>query len=93
MEGQWADVDAAGRITFFEEKPAAATTTMAGIALYFYPKADTPGCTTQACGVRDAWGEFERSGAVAQSVAPCTVAGVTGGGSAPRNTDQGGGLS
>jgi thioredoxin-dependent peroxiredoxin len=23
------------------------------VALYFYPKADTPGCTTQACGVRD----------------------------------------
>ena len=23
------------------------------VVLYFYPKADTPGCTTQACGVRD----------------------------------------
>lgn len=26
--------------------------------LYFYPKDDTPGCTTQACGIRDAWGEL-----------------------------------
>lgn len=29
------------------------------VVLYFYPKDDTPGCTTQACGLRDAWGEFE----------------------------------
>ena len=28
------------------------------LVLYFYPKDDTPGCTTQACGLRDAWGEF-----------------------------------
>ena len=28
------------------------------LALYFYPKDDTPGCTAQACGLRDAWGEF-----------------------------------
>jgi len=28
------------------------------VVLYFYPKDDTPGCTTQACGIRDAWGEF-----------------------------------
>ncbi|MEP6937845.1 MAG: thioredoxin-dependent thiol peroxidase [Chthoniobacterales bacterium] len=28
------------------------------IVLYFYPKDDTPGCTTQACGLRDAWDEF-----------------------------------
>jgi peroxiredoxin Q/BCP len=33
------------------------------IVLYFYPKDDTPGCTAQACGIRDAWGEFERRGA------------------------------
>ena len=26
--------------------------------LYFYPKDDTPGCTIQACGLRDAWGEL-----------------------------------
>ncbi|HEX4667313.1 MAG TPA: peroxiredoxin [Chthoniobacterales bacterium] len=29
------------------------------VVLYFYPKDDTPGCTTQACGLRDAWGKFE----------------------------------
>jgi peroxiredoxin Q/BCP len=29
------------------------------VVLYFYPKDDTPGCTTQACGLRDAWKEFE----------------------------------
>jgi|SRR5215831_17110872 len=28
------------------------------VVLYFYPKDDTPGCTVQACGVRDAWGEL-----------------------------------
>jgi thioredoxin-dependent peroxiredoxin len=34
------------------------------VVLYFYPKDDTPGCTKQACGIRDAWGEFARTGAV-----------------------------
>ena len=29
------------------------------VVLYFYPKDDTPGCTTQACGLRDNWSEFE----------------------------------
>jgi len=38
------------------------------VVLYFYPKDDTPGCTAQACGIRDAWGEFERSGAVVLGV-------------------------
>jgi thioredoxin-dependent peroxiredoxin len=33
------------------------------VVLYFYPKDDTPGCTRQACGIRDAYGEFERAGA------------------------------
>jgi len=28
------------------------------VVLYFYPKDDTPGCTKQACGIRDAWGEL-----------------------------------
>jgi peroxiredoxin Q/BCP len=28
------------------------------VVLYFYPKDDTPGCTTQACGIRDAWPEI-----------------------------------
>lgn len=30
--------------------------------LYFYPKDDTPGCTTEACGIRDAWAEFAAAG-------------------------------
>ena len=38
------------------------------VVLYFYPKDDTPGCTAQACGIRDAWGEFERRGAVVLGV-------------------------
>ena len=40
------------------------------VVLYFYPKDDTPGCTAQACGIRDAWGEFERAGAVVLGVSP-----------------------
>ncbi len=40
------------------------------IILYFYPRDDTPGCTTQACGIRDAWGEFESRGAVVLGVSP-----------------------
>jgi thioredoxin-dependent peroxiredoxin len=34
------------------------------VVLYFYPKADTPGCTTQACGVRDHRSAYEKAGAV-----------------------------
>jgi peroxiredoxin Q/BCP len=44
------------------------------VVLYFYPKDDTPGCTKQACGIRDAWGEFERRGAVVLGVSPQDVA-------------------
>jgi len=40
------------------------------VVLYFYPKDDTPGCTTQACGIRDAYGEFERAGAIVFGVSP-----------------------
>ena len=40
------------------------------VVLYFYPKDDTPGCTTQACGLRDAYGEFEKEGAVVLGVSP-----------------------
>ena len=29
------------------------------VVLYFYPRADTPGCTTEACGFRDAWADYE----------------------------------
>ena len=40
------------------------------VVLYFYPKDDTTGCTTQACGIRDAYDEFERLGAVVLGVSP-----------------------
>jgi peroxiredoxin Q/BCP len=40
------------------------------VVLYFYPKDDTPGCTVQACGIRDAWREFEERGAVVLGVSP-----------------------
>ena len=33
------------------------------VVLYFYPKDDTPGCTVEACGFRDAYSEFEQRGA------------------------------
>jgi peroxiredoxin Q/BCP len=42
----------------------------APVVLYFYPKDDTPGCTAQACGIRDAWGEFQGAGAVVLGVSP-----------------------
>jgi peroxiredoxin Q/BCP len=34
------------------------------VVLYFYPKDDTPGCTTQACGLRDAWTQLDGKAAV-----------------------------
>ena len=40
------------------------------VILYFYPKDDTPGCTAQACGIRDAYGEFEDAGAIVLGVSP-----------------------
>ena len=43
------------------------------VVLYFYPKDDTPGCTAQACGIRDAYGEFEQAGAVVLGVSPDRV--------------------
>jgi len=41
--------------------------------LYFYPKADTPGCTTQACGVRDHRAAYEDAGALVLGVSPDPV--------------------
>jgi peroxiredoxin Q/BCP len=46
------------------------------VVLYFYPKADTPGCTTQACGVRDHRADYERADAVVLGVSPDTVKAV-----------------
>jgi thioredoxin-dependent peroxiredoxin len=43
------------------------------VVLYFYPKADTPGCTTQACGIRDHSADYEAAGAVVLGVSPDTV--------------------
>ncbi len=40
------------------------------VVLYFYPKADTPGCTTQACGVRDHRADYEHADAVVLGVSP-----------------------
>jgi len=40
------------------------------VVVYFYPRDDTSGCTTQALGMRDAWGEFERAGAIVLGVSP-----------------------
>jgi peroxiredoxin Q/BCP len=40
------------------------------VVLYFYPKDDTPGCTAQAQGIRDAYAEFERAGAVVLGISP-----------------------
>jgi len=46
------------------------------VVLYFYPKADTPGCTTQACGVRDHLPEYTEAGAVVLGISPDPVAKV-----------------
>src|SRR5215211_3650608 len=46
------------------------------VVLYFYPKADTPGCTTQACGVRDHVEEYDAAGAVVLGVSPDPVKAV-----------------
>jgi peroxiredoxin Q/BCP len=43
------------------------------VVLYFYPKADTPGCTTQACSVRDHQADYQRAGAVVLGVSPDPV--------------------
>jgi thioredoxin-dependent peroxiredoxin len=43
------------------------------VVLYFYPKDDTPGCTLQACEIRDAWSEFQATGATVLGVSPDSV--------------------
>ncbi|HEV7769308.1 MAG TPA: thioredoxin-dependent thiol peroxidase [Solirubrobacterales bacterium] len=40
------------------------------IVLYFYPRADTPGCTTQACGIRDRSAEYDEAGVRVIGVSP-----------------------
>lgn len=43
------------------------------VVLYFYPRADTPGCTTQACGVRDRRADYEQAGARVIGISPDEV--------------------
>lgn len=40
------------------------------VIVYFYPKDDTPGCTKEACGFRDLWGDIEETGAVVLGISP-----------------------
>ena len=47
------------------------------VVLYFYPKADTPGCTVQACGVRDHRADYDAAGAVVLGVSPDPVKSVS----------------
>ncbi len=42
--------------------------------VYFYPKADTPGCTAQACGVRDHRADYAKVGSVVLGISPDSVA-------------------
>jgi thioredoxin-dependent peroxiredoxin len=49
------------RLSQFRGKP---------VVLYFYPRDDTPGCTAQACGIRDSYADFEQRGAVVLGVSP-----------------------
>jgi peroxiredoxin Q/BCP len=46
------------------------------VVLYFYPRASTPGCTTQACGVRDRKADYEAAGATVIGVSPDEVADI-----------------
>ena len=44
------------------------------VLVYFYPKADTPGCTTQACSLRDAWTELKQAGVTVLGISPDNIA-------------------
>ena len=46
------------------------------VVVYFYPRADTPGCTTQACGVRDHRSDYEAAGARVLGISPDPVKAV-----------------
>jgi len=43
------------------------------VVLYFYPKDDTPGCTTEACNFRDDYSAFEKAGVVILGISPDNV--------------------
>ena len=42
------------------------------VLVYFYPRDETPGCTAQACGLRDRWDAFETAGIRVLGVSPDT---------------------
>ncbi len=46
------------------------------VVVYFYPKANTPGCTTQACSIRDRGDEYAAAGATVLGISPDPVAKV-----------------
>ncbi len=46
------------------------------VVVFFYPKADTPGCTTQACGVRDATAQYAERGVTVLGISPDPVKAV-----------------
>jgi hypothetical protein len=46
------------------------------VVLYFYPRADTPGCTTQACGVRDRRADYAAAGARVIGISPDEVGAI-----------------
>jgi peroxiredoxin Q/BCP len=46
------------------------------VVLYFYPRADTPGCTTQACGIRDRGGDYKDAGARVIGISPDEVGAI-----------------
>jgi len=43
------------------------------VLVYFYPRDDTPGCTVEACGVRDAWSQFRKAGIEVFGISADTV--------------------
>ena len=48
------------------------------VVVYFYPRADTPGCTTEACGFRDAWSAYEERDAVVLGISDDPVSDLAG---------------
>jgi peroxiredoxin Q/BCP len=48
------------------------------VVLYFYPKADTPGCTKEACGFRDALAEYDKANIAVLGISPDPVTDVDG---------------
>lgn len=43
------------------------------VVLYFYPRADTPGCTIEACEFRDSYKQMQKSGAILLGISPDTA--------------------